>query len=404
MKPYDIDKKLRAMGKESHTEVPDLIRKRQDAVYASLAELPMGTRANHHGQARFKRKLSFIVASIILFTVIGGIGGMMLSPAMADTLKSIPVVRDIFEFVENLGLRTASERGLTNQVNESITQEGITLHISQVVYDGNSVYVPIQREGEEFKGDILSHEIIGEGSNMTIRRERGSVEFWEMYINGVSAKDGYPLEQQLGLYGIPTANPNAMIFELNGYSPMGTSVFDSLDEFTLRTEVKLKGIEELYVFEFPVYKNTDKLSVPLNIVKKAEGLTLTVEAIEFTPITSKLIYTIEADNQSNDTVSLPMVELFEQDGTVLGELRSNGGIGPQQEGILRKEMGFDRMSQIGDYLTLQVSVPQFEDETKKTGLFKLDADGNIVKSYIKELELKIPLTNERSKIEKLYEN
>ncbi|OZB98573.1 hypothetical protein CJP46_05350 [Paenibacillus sp. XY044] len=39
--------------------------------------------------------------------------------------------------------------------------------------------------------------------------------------------------------------------------------------------------------------------------------------------------------------------------------------------------------------TIKPYFPVFEDESAQTGLYKLDANGNMLKTYVKELEMKV---------------
>ena len=57
MNPFDLDKELREIGKVPQREVPDIIRRHQDEVYASLTNLPMSTRTNQQQRSTKKRRM-----------------------------------------------------------------------------------------------------------------------------------------------------------------------------------------------------------------------------------------------------------------------------------------------------------------------------------------------------------
>lgn len=84
MNPFDLDKELREIGKVPQREVPDIIRRHQDEVYASLTNLPMLTRSN---QQQRSTKIRRMVAATAAAAMIAVISSAYVSPAMAESLK-----------------------------------------------------------------------------------------------------------------------------------------------------------------------------------------------------------------------------------------------------------------------------------------------------------------------------
>lgn len=94
---------------------------------------------------RIFRRLSFtFAATVITFTVI--ILSGFISPAMASVLKEIRFVGSIFQndvssYTKDTGLNTASEQGMTAQIGQRASDNGITLEIKELIYDGDRLSI-----------------------------------------------------------------------------------------------------------------------------------------------------------------------------------------------------------------------------------------------------------------------
>jgi len=93
----------------------------------------------------------FIAATAAVFLTAGS---AFVSPAMARMLSSVPVFDSIFEFAGDLGLVIASERGLSQGIGQTVTDQGISLTIEDVYYDGTRLSLSYLQEGTEEKGRI----------------------------------------------------------------------------------------------------------------------------------------------------------------------------------------------------------------------------------------------------------
>src|SRR5690606_7918633 len=107
MEIYDLDKKLREIGRGELNEVPEIIRQRQDQVYASLPHHPIENKTGHNIRSRIMSKFWAATAAAVLLVFIGGLSGVMMSPALANSLKNLPLISNIFKLVDDLGLQTA---------------------------------------------------------------------------------------------------------------------------------------------------------------------------------------------------------------------------------------------------------------------------------------------------------
>ncbi|MFB5675051.1 DUF4179 domain-containing protein [Paenibacillus terreus] len=399
MKPADLDEELRKAGQELLTEVPDMIRRRQDEVYASLADLPMQTRS---GRSLRTKKVSRALGAAAAAAVIGVMSSAYISPVMAETLKKIPVVGSIFQLAKDLGLQTAEERGLVDQPNASVTHEGVTLSIPQVVYDGIRLSMAVKREGEGLVGGIMDHKTVREGKTSRDIYPRGAIIDMETFINGTSTRDFSTAAQRMNWTGKPTSDPNAMLFEWSDFSHLEQRKAVLTDQFQLKVKITLEGIAEPFIMEIPVHKNTEQIVVPTKETRQWGSLKLTLKQLKFTPITTAFQMDIEQTDPSeivNDENVL--FEIWDDQGRKLGLVGGLGIYTDNSQKYQRGELLFDRFEDAPKSITLKAFQPEFKVPGAKSGAYKLDSNGEIVKTYLKDLEITIPVN--KADLTKLYD-
>ncbi|MED4956013.1 DUF4179 domain-containing protein [Paenibacillus macerans] len=406
MDTRDLEKTLRDIRKQRMTgvsEVPDIIRRRQDEVYASLADLPMQTRSGRTSRISRTFKVGAAAAAAIAVLTIG-LGSAMVSPALAESLKNVPILGGIFKLAGDLGLQTAEERGLAEETDASVTHDGITLRIPQVVYDGIRLTFAVKREGEGFTGGILDHKFVGEGRERDAIYPRGAVRDWDMLIDGKPTYNSK--NHKFSSKGGPTADPNAALYELSAISETGDSSQLFPDRFVLTAKFWLEGIEEPFVFELPVRKNADRLVETFGETREWSGITLTLEQIQYTPITTKVVFDINVEDKASRPLRNNLLfDLCDDQGRNLGLV---GGVGIYYDNgqmHARYEMLFDRLQEVPDTITLKPFQPEYADPSTKpgeSGAYKVDSNGKMVKHYVKELEITVPVN--RAGLEKLYGN
>lgn len=399
MKPFDLDQELRKTGKEKLAAgVPDMIRQRQDEVYASLADLPMHTRTGR--KQRSGRVRTFAIGAAAA-AFIGVMSSAYVSPIMAESLKKVPLIGSIFQMVNDLGLQTAEERGLVTPLSVSAEQEGITLSIPEVVYDGTRLSMAVKREGEGLEGGILEHTAIQEGNTSKDIYPRGAITRVEMQIDGTSIDD-YDLGARPGLSGKPTSDPNGALFELLNMSLDETGI-RMPDEFQLTVNITLEGIAKPFVMEIPVRKSTDQIILPLKETREWNGIQLTLEQLKFTPITTGILMNIEQTNPdkalSDETL---LFEVWDEKGRVLETVGGLGIYSEDNHRQEREELLFDRFAEAPRAITLKVFKPELVDPSQKSGAFKTDENGDLLKTYLDELEITIPV--DQAGLKQLYDD
>lgn len=106
-----------------------------------------------------KKILGGMAASVALFVVVG-----INKPAIAS---KIPVIQNVFEEIQDNIRSSGSYSKYATSVNESITNNGVEVTLSEVICDGESLYVSFIIESEKpFRNlgyDIVENQILYEG-------------------------------------------------------------------------------------------------------------------------------------------------------------------------------------------------------------------------------------------------
>ena len=247
MNNHDLDQQLRELGKKDASKVPDLIRRRQEEVYATLETLPMQERSQRVKIARVMpqiRRMMLTAAAVMIFTMGSLLGGAALSPALAASLQSIPLIGSLFKLADDLGLQTLGERQIADVVGVSATHDGITLRIPELIYDGTRLSMVVTREGEKLSGGILDQVSTGNGTQPIY--PKGAIHSFDVEIDGHSIHRGES-GWNIGLGAKPTSDPNTAIYELTPRSSPKQSASELPDTFTLTVQVGLEGVDEPFV-------------------------------------------------------------------------------------------------------------------------------------------------------------
>lgn len=397
MSLFDLERELTQSGKKQiAAEVPELIRRKQDEIYAALAEMEGGARP---GRDRQRKKAGKIAAAASAAALIAVLGSGFVSPAMAQTMKQIPVVGGIFKLADELGLRTAEEQGLVSNPEAYDEHDGTVLKIREVVFDGTLLSFSLQREGGDFHGGISDYKEVRSGGESKIVYEKGAIKDAEMFVDGVAMKS-FPGAYRPDLTWEPSTDDDAVLFHVfnnsNGSVPNSTHL---PDEFSLTLKITLEGFKDPFVITLPVHKQADRVTVTSGEQKTWNGLSMTVKELEFSPVSTILRLEVHADHEWTDA----------EKGNLLFEVvGSNGEKGNQigGKGIYpdRKTVAFDivldRFKEAPESVTIKPFMPVFTNPDATFGGYALDENGEIRKHFMQELNMTVPV--DRSRIDQLY--
>ena len=128
------------------------------------------------------------------------------SPALASSLSKIPIIGSVFGDSDLIGLKQAQEKGLTSQIGETKTINGISVTLDEVLYDQNNITIGLKMESER----ELDDEYFGAGMDFTIDGKRpygSSGSYGEEVLSSnsrtaietITVTDEMPNEFDLGL-------------------------------------------------------------------------------------------------------------------------------------------------------------------------------------------------------------
>lgn len=326
-----LDERIRS-AKEDSGSVPEVVSNRMNQTLANLPER----------NKKSKWPISIAAAAVLLF--IGLIGSSYLSPVMAKSLSTIPVVGSLFAKVGDPGQQNASLHGLTSPLHASIETSGASLAFEGVVYDGNRL--------------SLSYVVRPNSEEKWTKKEISSL------LDGLSlAVNGKPL----GNYSL---SERGQMIKSGEYAGVITLVPGrSLpDHFQLKVNVhKLGGDSGNWSAQFPV-KKVGGHSFLLNQTKTEGERTIRLNKVTFgstsTDVSFQLKQSAKFWNQQNKELSY---ELYDDHGKMLQIFSSGGARGSSTSINTGNEFAeFEPLNTLPKYLVFQ---PVLYTDSKKSAVY-----------------------------------
>ncbi|WP_342437722.1 DUF4179 domain-containing protein [Paenibacillus sp. FSL L8-0436] len=382
MNNKNLEKQLRELRQANTQELPPLLRSRQDSTYASLSTIVQDS-ADKKKKSKVYPKIAAITAAILLSVMLTAI----YPPALANALKQLPWVGGIFEQAGDLGLQAAQRLGLISRPNSSDTHEGITLSAEEAVFDGSRLAFSVKREGEGL-GSTLTEVTMGTDGKPFL--EKGTIDYADVLIDGVSLEDF--ADRQWATIPFLTwmggKESNTAIFRLVDSSNLGVSTKAFPDQFVLTLTVRLQGINEPFILQIPARKVTENTITTPNIHAQAEGFSLSLQKLEYSPLTTRLSLMLEQETDvDNPDLHLISFEVKDEQGLVLENISKEALY--SSNGSLHVDLLTEPFDKHPNKLTIRAYLNEFKDPERKSGLFKTDRFGNTVKHYIDGLEISV---------------
>ena len=239
-----------------------------------------------NGSTILKRTLT--AASIAVVMGAGAVGAGFVSPTMASALKQIPGIGSMFYGMNSDEIQRAVDQGILTQPLEQITKDGVTLTLTNVIYDGTRLSYSIERAGENLPQSVPSPYVPMESELFTDDKEwksrvqipedqhqKGYIISPTTFINNEELKASIRFGSDIG-------NRNAALTE---YTHLGSLP----NEFELTVQAKVTQIEEPFEFKVPVKISNNKLVIQPNETKSYENFSYTLQKIESTVTNTRLI-------------------------------------------------------------------------------------------------------------------
>ncbi|MFE8702932.1 DUF4179 domain-containing protein [Cytobacillus sp. FJAT-54145] len=274
-----------------NNEFPEF-QKEMDQIQVPVAKLDsiiQETVQNHkHKMKPSKRKpilysVSAAVVALGLFT-----GSAFVSPTMAKVASQIPIVGSIFKQYGDEGIRAAIDKELALEVNQYQKDNGITLGIEEVVYDGTRLVIS------------FSHKALLAVSHI----ERPTIKI-----------DGKEINFSMGVTS-HYENPST----LKGY--MNISPTEELpEEFKMDISFDSVGlIGGNWTFELPIKMPNEVKTIQPMITKEVDGTLVTIKSLKMGPAGTD----VKIDMASDDPLFELDFSLLDEDGQSLTLLQSSG--------------------------------------------------------------------------------
>lgn len=284
-----VDEQLRAWGKDKQL-VPDFFSKGIDDV---LNNLP----TTNDGMELKPKKNRLVAKSLVAAAVIsfGVIGSGFISPTMAQVLKEVPIIGSIFSNSADRSLTVIDEQDLASTLNQTVTDQGITLTITETYFGGGRLVIAYTTETEEVE---LERVIKG----------RGIPLHFEALIDGEQFSYSTTYEQSVD-QGVA-----------KGIIDMSVGLESELSEKpVLELEVKeIAGVTGSWNFTLPIdlekAKAATKTFSPMTSATW-EDAAFVVEKVEFTPVQSQII--IDRTVPKDDIFDYGF-SIYDENGTSLG--------------------------------------------------------------------------------------
>ncbi|MGO4888975.1 DUF4179 domain-containing protein [Anaerobacillus sp. MEB173] len=244
-----------------------------------------------------RRKIFYALSSVAaVFGIL--VGSSYYSPALANSLSQIPIIGSVFGNSDLIGLLQAQKNGLTNEIGETQTVNGISVTLDEILYDQNNITIGLFIQSDE----ELDQFYFGAGMDFTINGR-----------NPAGATGSYGEE-------ILSATTRTAIQEINVTEDMP-------EEFELGLMLH-GGNGEKWYFSIPVEKITDIQKIPVHHSQTVDGLTLTVTEMSFSETGVSIAYKSYEEETDFDLSRGGNIEFMvvDQDGNEITG-RSGGATG-----------------------------------------------------------------------------
>ena len=242
-----------------------------------------------------KRTLVYALGSIAAAFVIL-IGFSHQSPALASSLSKIPIIGSVFGDSDLIGLQQAQEKGLTSQIGETKTINGISVTLDEVLYDQNNITIGLKMESEKELGE----EYFGSGMDFIIDGKAPS---------GASGSYGEEVLSSTSRTAIETI-----------------SVTDEMpNEFDLGLLLQGENGENWY-FSVPVKQTNDIKQIPVQHKETVDGIQLNVTEFSYgasgASVSFKSSEDVALTDKGRGRAAKIEFEIEDQDGN---EIKSHSG-------------------------------------------------------------------------------
>ncbi|SYX83598.1 DUF4179 domain-containing protein [Paenibacillus alvei] len=363
-----IDQRLEQLREPYISELPESVRNRMDRTYQIIDEMLPG-RKRRSRKNRWLRRVLISTAGVASLGIVMIFSGLA-SPAIAQTLKQIPFMNSVFKLVGDLGLQTAGEKGMVTSVNQRVTHKGVTLTISEMMYDGSRLSLVLSREDSKAAKDSFFQ--LWNKQRMLSKRAN-NIDF---YMGDKQINTG------MGLQPGGEHAPQSIIV-----TALDSADLELPDSFEMKMVVYLADVDENYEFLFPIKKDTERtIILKTSETKSHDSINMTIDRVEITPITTRLLVGVHGASGEEDYRKMldAIPDSYKVDGFLNLEFDIEDEQGNEQNAIAGNGSGE------GKGMVFSTSYEPFKVKPSLIVIKPFVRKGPD-KNYIPQLEFKLPV-------------
>ncbi|AWB44531.1 hypothetical protein DCC85_10035 [Paenibacillus sp. CAA11] len=265
-----------------------------------------------------------------------------------------------------------------------VTQNGITLEISNVIYDGNLLSMKLDRSGSGFEGGLNSGKLDEKTGYYVMNK--GAISEIDVLINGkpIEQFSGKSISSRPSLGMAPGSNDNSCYIQLSDASQLGGNLAAFPDKFQATVSIHLEGIEKPYTMNIPVEKTTEKATVlQPNLTRTSGNFSMTLKKANLVSTSSRLQFVIKGWEQNRNI----LFDFVDDQGNKIERLGGRGTDENNSQGDYYFDYILGGLSKETKSITIKPFTPEFEKPNATSGAFKVDSNGDLIKHYVKELEM-----------------
>jgi hypothetical protein len=362
-------------------QLSDIARSKLNETYQIIRETDISIspiqRKTNVSRTFNKWWVSTAAAAILGVTLIAS---GFVSPAMADTLKQIPVLGQIYSlWGENNGDSGVqqAEDFITN-VNQSVTHGKVTMNIPTLLFDGTRILMNITTPG---------NSLASEPNSPPSDANKGAVDVDKFEV----LYKGQPLSWDYEFMDGETAS--SLMVQVTSTTSINQTV-QFPDQFDLTVNVTLKGYDVPFQFVLPITKSTPVTVLTSEETNHHDNINLQISKLEITPITTQV---------SVEYKTKPGQSIEEMLASIPSKYKgANGGIIALQydivdeHGVQLKPIGahpisesynirFEPFKTLPSTVTIKPYLVVSEGQAPAGAIGRVEVK-NMVKEYIPELE------------------
>jgi len=215
-----------------------------------------------------KKSALIITAAAVLGALIPGAGTQPAAKAAALNEGLKPTLP-----YSSLLAAASGAAGNVAPANLSVTHDGVTLRLSNLIYDKTRLFFVIERQGANLPADE-SVVILNEEREKN-KKGKGYIKRPTLLIDGQELKD-------LGSFGDYPKIKSASKYEIGKKA-------DWPDQFELTIRVQVTGVKEVFEFKIPVKIDEKSILLKPNATKKHKQFSYTVKELYMSSSTTRLV-------------------------------------------------------------------------------------------------------------------